>query len=88
MMSQEKTEKTGKNQSHPFKQSEKELTKKQFILFSALIAVTITICIISMLGVNLFALLIIIGIVVVYVYFDDDIRKADVSDSLNNDKIE
>jgi hypothetical protein len=34
-----------------------------------------------MIGVNLFALLIIIGIVLVYVYLDDDIRKGEISES-------
>ncbi|MFX1337426.1 MAG: hypothetical protein ACFFDK_02325 [Promethearchaeota archaeon] len=61
-----------------------ELTKKQVILYSAIIAITITICIIAMIGINLFALLIIIGVVLVYVYFDNDIRKGDSTDILNN----
>ena len=88
MMSQEKIEETGENQRPPIKQSEKELTKRQVILYSALLAVAITICILSMIGINLFALLIIIGIVLVYVYLDDDIRNADVADSSNNGAIE
>jgi len=88
MMSQEKIEEPGENQRPALKQSEKELTKRQVILYSALLALAITICILSMIGINLFALLIIIGIVLVYVYLDDDIRKADVTDSSNNDTIE
>jgi 1,4-dihydroxy-2-naphthoate octaprenyltransferase len=58
-----------------------ELTKKQLILYSIMIGGTITIAILAMIGVNLFALLIIIGIVLVYVYLDDDIRKGDISES-------
>ena len=61
-----------------------ELTKKQVILYSSILAVTITICILAMIGINLFALLIIIGVVLVYIYFDEDIRKGDSTDILNN----
>ncbi len=76
MMSEEKNQERGK--------STNELTKKQIILYSAVIAVTITICILAMIGVNLFALLIIIGIVIIYVFLDEDIRKGDISNSIND----
>ena len=75
-MSEEKNQERGK--------STNELTKKQIILYSAVIAVTITICILAMIGVNLFALLIIIGIVIIYVFLDEDIRKGDISNSIND----
>lgn len=61
----------------------KDLTKKQIYLYSLLIGITITIAIISMIGINLFALLIIIGVVIIYVFLDDDIRKEEKSDILN-----
>ena len=66
--------------------SANDLTKKQAILYSVIVAVAITICILAMIGVNLIALLIIIGIVLVYVYFDEDIRKEDANDILNDNK--
>jgi hypothetical protein len=36
-----------------------------------------------MMGINLFALLIIIGAVVIYVFLDEDIRKEEKSDFLD-----
>ena len=75
------------SQSQKPEDSPNELTKKQAILYFAIVIVAITISILAMIGVNLFALLIIIGIVLVYVYLDDDIRKGDTSDILNDDNI-
>ncbi len=89
MMSEEKNQELRETQNQEINKSEKELTKKQVILYSALLAVAITICILSMIGINLFALLIIIGIVLAYVYLDEDIRKGDITDFLNdNNEIE
>ena len=84
MMSEEKNQELRETQNQEINESEKELTKKQVILYSALLAVAITICILSMIGINLFALLIIIGIVLAYVYLDEDIRKGDITDFLND----
>jgi hypothetical protein len=68
-----------KNISH---EEEIDLSKKQIILYTALIGSTITICILAMIGINLFALLIIIGVVLVYVLLDDDIRTETSDESL------
>lgn len=87
-MSEKKNQDNESIQSQKLEHFAHELTKKQVILYSAIVAVAITICILAMIGINLFALLIIIGIVLVYVYFDEDIRKGDTTDILNdnNDK--
>ena len=88
MMSEKKNQDIENIQSQKPEDSANELTKKQAILYLAIVAVTITICILAMIGVNLFALLIIIGVVVIYVFLDEDIRKEDTTDILNdnNDK--
>jgi Mg2+/citrate symporter len=89
MMSEEKNQELKETQHQEINKSEKELSKKQVIFYSALLAIAITICILSMIGINLFALLIIIGIVLAYVYMDEDIRKGDITDCLNdNNEIE
>lgn len=88
MMSEKKNQDIENIQSQKPEDSANELTKKQAILYFSIVAVTITICILAMIGVNLFALLIIIGVVVIYVFLDEDIRKGDTTDILNdnNDK--
>jgi len=88
MMSEKKNQDIENIQSQKPEDSANELTKKQAILYSVIVAVTITICIFAMIGVNLFALLIIIGVVVIYVFLDEDIRKGDTTDIINdnNDK--
>ena len=88
MMSEKKNQDIENIQSQKPEDSTNELTKKQAILYFAIVAVTITICILAMIGVNLFAPLIIIGVVVIYVFLDEDIRKEDTTDILNdnNDK--
>jgi len=88
MMSEKKNQDIENIQSQKPEDSANELTKKQAILYFAIVAVTITICILAMIGVNLFALLIIIGVVVIYVFLDEDIRKGDTTDIINdnNDK--
>ena len=53
----------------------KELSKNQVILYSLIIAGAITVFILAMIGINPFILLIIIGVVIVYVYFDKDIQS-------------
>ena len=54
---------------------EMELTKKQLVFYIIILGVTISIFILSMIGINPFFLLIIIGIVIVYVYLDKDIQE-------------
>ena len=66
----------------------KELSKNQVIIYSLLIAGTITIFILSMIGINIFILLIIIGAVLAYVYLDKDIQSEDSTDSIKNNKAE
>ena len=64
-----------------------ELTKNQIILYSLIIIGSITIFILSMIGINIFILLIIIGVVLIYVYFDKDIHddnNADDAEILDN----
>ncbi|MBD3256173.1 MAG: hypothetical protein GF383_13835 [Candidatus Lokiarchaeota archaeon] len=67
----------------------KELSRNQLIFYIIILSGTITIFILSMLGINLFMLLIIIGIVLVYVYFDDDIvNDIPLSGKERQEKIE
>ena len=84
MMSDKKNQDIKNSQNHTPENLENELTKKQAILYSVIVAVAITICILAMVGINLFVLLIIVGIVFVYVYFDEDIRKGDSTDIIND----
>jgi len=66
----------------------KELSKNQVILYSLIIAGAITVFILSMIGINPFILLIIIGVVLVYVYFDKDIQSESTSESIKNENVE
>ncbi len=84
MMSDKKNQDIKNSQNHKPENLANELTKKKAILYSAIVAVAITISILAMIGINLFVLLIIIGIVLVYVYFDEDIRKGDSIDIIND----
>lgn len=60
-----------------------ELTKNQLILYLIIIGGSITIFILAMIGVNIFALLIIIGVVLIYVYFDKDLQNGDNKETNN-----
>ena len=66
----------------------KELSKNQVILYSLIIAGAITVFILAMIGINPFILLIIIGVVIVYVYFDKDIQSESTSESIKNENAE
>ena len=66
----------------------KELSKNQVILYSLIITGAITVFILSMIGINPFILLIIIGVVLVYVYFDKDIQSESTSESIKNENAE
>ena len=63
-----------------------DLSKNQAILYTIIIAGALTIFVLSMIGINLFMLLIIIGAVLVYVYFDKDILDEASIDSIKPDK--
>ncbi len=58
-----------------------ELTKKQLVFYIIILGVTLSIFILSMIGINPFFLLIIIGIVIVYVYLDKDIQENNQEDN-------
>ena len=83
-MKEDKKEEFVEIQTQDSKIAEKELTKKQVILYIILLSVAIIICVLAMVGVNIFVLLIIIFIVFLYVYFDEDIRKDEVTNKLRN----
>lgn len=63
-----------------------DLSKNQAIFYAIIIAGALTIFILSMVGINLFMLLIIIGAVLVYIYFDKDILNEESLDSIKQDK--
>ena len=73
MMNDEKIKKKNKDQNQDIEVN--DLTKNQVILYIIIIAGAITIFILSMIGINPFMLLIIIGAVLIYVYFDKDISS-------------
>ena len=81
MMNDEKIEKKNKDQNQDL--DEFDLTKNQVILYIIIIGGAITIFILSMIGINPFVLLIIIGAVLVYVYFDKDIQNSDSTTTHN-----
>ena len=81
MMNDEKIKKKIKDQNQDL--DEFDLTKNRVILYIIIIAGAITIFILSMIGINPFMLLIIIGAVLIYVYFDKDIQNSDSTTSHN-----
>lgn len=81
MMNDEKIKKKNKDQNQDIENF--GLTKNQVILYIIIIAGAITIFILSMIGINPFMLLIIIGAVLIYVYFDKDIQNSDSTTSHN-----
>ncbi len=82
-MDKEKNQKQENMQDQNQSETSPELTKNQLILYCIIIAGSITIFILAMIGINIFALLIIIGVVLVYVYFDKDLQNGDNKD-INN----
>ena len=82
-MDKEKNQKQQKMQDQNQSETSPELTKNQLILYCIIIGGSITIFIIAMIGINIFALLIIIGVVLIYVYFDKDLQNGDNKD-INN----
>ena len=82
-MDKEKNQKQENMQDQDQSETSPELTKNQVILYCIIIGGAITIFILSMIGINIFALLIIIGVVLVYVYFDKDLQNGDNKDKNN-----
>ena len=82
-MDKEKNQKQENMQDQDQSESSPELTKNQVILYCIIIGGSITIFILAMIGINIFALLIIIGVVLVYVYFDKDLQNGDNKDKNN-----
>lgn len=80
-MNDEKIKKKNKDQNQDIEVN--DLTKNQVILYIIIIAGAITIFILSMIGINPFMLLIIIGAVLVYVFFDKDIQNSDSTTTHN-----
>ncbi len=80
-MNDEKIEKKNIDQNQDI--DEFDLTKNQVILYIIIIGGAITIFILSMIGINPFMLLIIIGAVLVYVFFDKDIQNSDSTTTHN-----
>jgi len=82
-MDKENNQKQENMQDQNQSETSPELTKNQLILYCIIIGGSITIFILAMIGINIFALLIIIGVVLVYVYFDKDLQNGDNKD-INN----
>ena len=82
-MNDEKIKKKNKDQNQDIEANKEDLTKNQVILYIIIIAGAITIFILSMIGINPFMLLIIIGAVLVYVFFDKDIQNSDSTTTHN-----
>ena len=76
-MDKEKNQKQENMQDQNLSESSPELTKNQLILYCIIISGSVTIFILAMIGINIIALLIIIGVVLIYVYFDKDLQNGD-----------
>lgn len=87
-MEKENKKPQGKDQNKDIEVDQTSLTKNQVILYIFILAGTIAIFILSMIGINPFILLIIIGIVLVYVYLDRNILDENSKDSPSNEKLE
>jgi len=62
-------------------ETNEKLTKKQLVFYIVILGVTISIFVLSTIGINPFFLLIIIGIVIVYIYLDKDIQEDNEKES-------
>jgi Flp pilus assembly protein TadB len=82
-MEKENNKEQNKDQHKDMKVSEANLTKNQVIIYIIIIAAALTIFILSMVGINLFIMLIIIGAVLIYVYLDKDIQNGEFKDTTN-----
>ncbi len=82
-MDKENNQKQENMQDQNQSETSPELTKNQVILYLIIIGGSVTIFILAMIGINIFALLIIIGVVLIYVYFDKDLQNGDNKDKNN-----
>ena len=82
-MDKEKNQKQENMQDQNKSETSPELTRNQVILYLIIIGGSITIFILAMIGINIFALLIIIGVVLIYVYFDKDLQNGDNKETNN-----
>ena len=76
-MEKEKNQKQENMQDQNQSETSPELTKNQLILYPIIIGGSVTIFILAMIGINIITLLIIIGVVLIYVYFDKDLQNGD-----------
>jgi len=83
MMEKENNKEQAKDHHKDMSVSEANLTKNQVILYIIIIAAALTVFILSMVGINLFILLIIIGAVLIYVYLDKDIQNGEFKETTN-----
>jgi uncharacterized membrane protein len=82
-MDKEKNQKQENMQDQNQSETDPELTRNQVILYLIILGGSITIFILAMIGINIFALLIIIGVVLIYVYFDKDLQNGDNKETNN-----
>ena len=82
-MDKEKNQKQENRQNQNSSETSPELTKNQLIIYCIIIGGSITIFILAMIGINIIALLIIIGVVLIYVYLDKDLQNGDNKEKNN-----
>jgi len=82
MITKENNHQEMETKEYKIEKNKTELTKKQLVFYMVILGVTISIFVLSMIGINPFFLLIIIGIVIVYVYLDKDIQENNQEDNL------
>lgn len=82
-MEKEKNQKQENMQDQNQSETSPELTKNQLILYPIIIGGSVTIFILAMIGINIITLLIIIGVVLIYVYFDKDLQNGDNKETNN-----
>jgi uncharacterized membrane protein YdbT with pleckstrin-like domain len=81
MITKENNHQEMETKEYKIEKNKTELTKKQLVFYIVILGVTISIFVLSMIGINPFFLLIIIGIVIVYVYLDKDIQEDNQKES-------
>ncbi|MFX0188751.1 MAG: hypothetical protein ACFE8A_13555 [Candidatus Hodarchaeota archaeon] len=83
MMESENNKEQTKDHYKDMKVNEANLTKNQVILYTIIIAAALTVFILSMVGIDLFIMLLIIGAVLIYVYLDKDIQNGEFKEAPN-----
>ena len=81
MITKENNHQEMETKEYKIEKNKTELTKKQLLFYIVILGVTISIFVLSMIGINPFFLLIIIGIIIVYVYLDKDIQENNQEDN-------